>query len=90
MDIVLVHGLNGSPDKTWLSSNGVFWPTDLLPASLHGAHANVLVYGYNADVYSRRNDRSASDNFLHQHAQTLVTSLSLYRRSEGTFRNPII
>lgn len=90
VDIVLVHGLNGDPSKTWTADNGVFWPKDLLPASLKDAKANILVYGYNADVYSRHNDRSASDNFIHQHAQTLVTSLTLYRRSEGTFRNPII
>ncbi|KJZ77161.1 hypothetical protein HIM_03482 [Hirsutella minnesotensis 3608] len=90
VDIVLVHGLNGSPDKTWTAKNGVFWPLDLLPASLKGAQANILVYGYNADVYSRKNDRSASDNFTHQHAQTLVTSLTLFRKSEGTLKNPII
>ncbi|TWU78230.1 hypothetical protein ED733_008038 [Metarhizium rileyi] len=90
VDIVLVHGLNGHPEKTWKAGNGTFWPTDLLPASLKGVQANVLCYGYNADVYSRKNDRSASDNFIHQHAQTLVTSLTLYRKSEGTFRNPII
>jgi hypothetical protein len=90
VDIVLVHGLNGSPEETWTASNGSFWPADLLPASLKGVPANVLVYGYNADVYSHKNGRSASDNFIHQHAQTLVTSLTLYRKSEGTFRNPII
>ncbi|QUC21150.1 uncharacterized protein UV8b_05393 [Ustilaginoidea virens] len=90
VDIVLVHGLNGDPQRTWTAGNGTFWPTDLLPASLKGAHANVLVYGYNADVYSKKNDRSASDNFIHQHAQTLVTNLTLFRKSEGTFRNPII
>lgn len=90
VDIVLVHGLNGRPDHTWTAANGTFWPTDLLPASLRGVPANILVYGYNADVYSRRNDRSASDNFIHQHAQTLVTSLTLFRRGEGRARKPII
>jgi hypothetical protein len=90
VDIVLVHGLNGSPSTTWTASNGIFWPLDLLPTSLRGIPANVLVYGYNADVYTRHRDSSASDNFIHQHAQTLVTSLSLYRLSEGTFKNPII
>jgi hypothetical protein len=68
----------------------VFWPADLLPTSLKDAHANVLVYGYNADVYSSRNDRSASDNFIFQHAQTLITTLTLYRKDEGTIKRPII
>lgn len=85
-----MHGLNGDPKKTWTAPDGTFWPVDLLPSSLKGLQANILVYGYNADVYSHRNDRSASDNFIHQHAQTLVTSLTLYRKSEGTSRNPII
>ncbi|KAK4042951.1 hypothetical protein C8A01DRAFT_32894 [Parachaetomium inaequale] len=92
-DIVLVHGLNGAPEKTWTASNGVYWPVDLLPASLKDQHANVLVYGYNADVYGgfwERPAKSPSDNFVHHHAQTLVTSLTHYRMSEGTERNPII
>ncbi|KAF4443834.1 Protein SERAC1 [Fusarium austroafricanum] len=91
-DIVLVHGLNGSPDKTWTAKNGTFWPLDLLPTALRGAgaQANVLVYGYNADSYSKKNDRMASDNFIHQHAQNLVTNLMLHRRGEGTFKTPII
>ncbi|KAK3485310.1 uncharacterized protein B0T23DRAFT_399893 [Neurospora hispaniola] len=90
-DIVLVHGLNGHPEKTWTAANSVFWPTDLLPASLElkNQHANVLVYGYNADVYSRGTN-TPSNNFIHQHAQSLVTSLTSFRKSEGTERLPII
>lgn len=82
----------------------MFWPADLLPKSLKNEQApiknensqlrnqfaNVLVYGYNADVYSTKRDRSPSDNFVHQHAQSLVTSLTQFRKSEGTERNPII
>lgn len=90
VDVVLIHGLNGDPQRSWTAKNGVFWPSDLLPASLKTAHANILVYGYNADVYSSRNDRSASDNFIHHHAQTLVTALTHYRKSEDSMHSPII
>jgi hypothetical protein len=92
-DIVLVHGLNGAPAKTWLAPNGVYWPTDLLPPALHDQHANILVYGYNADVYSgfwERQSKSPSDNFIHHHAQTLVSTLTAFRKSQGTERLPII
>ncbi|KAK3346683.1 hypothetical protein B0T25DRAFT_283996 [Lasiosphaeria hispida] len=89
-DIVLVHGLNGNPQKTWTAKNGVYWPADLLPASLKNEHANVLVYGYNADVYSSKKDQSPSSNFVHHHAQNLVNSLTQYRKNEGTERHPII
>ena len=62
----------------------------MLPRSLEDAHANILVYGYNADVYSNRNDRSASRDFVHQHAQTLVTTLTSYRKREGRLHVPIL
>ncbi|KAK2034338.1 lipa and NB-ARC domain-containing protein [Colletotrichum zoysiae] len=94
VDVVLVHGLNGDPEKTWASSSDgkpVFWPADLLPQSLGKTRANILVYGYNADVYTTgKSNKSASDNFIFQHAQTLVTNLTLYRKSERTSNNPII
>ena len=93
LSIAMVHRLTapGEPKRTWTApKDGVFWPTALLPGSLREQHANILTYGYNADVYSRSNDRSASDNFLFQHAQTLVAHLTAYRKSEGTTANPII
>ncbi|KAH9906070.1 hypothetical protein F4778DRAFT_693094 [Xylariomycetidae sp. FL2044] len=90
VDIVLVHGLNGDPQKTWTAKNSVFWPADLLPTSLREARANILVYGYNADVYSKKHGSNPSDNFIYMHAQTLITSLTHYRKDEQTSSNPII
>jgi len=90
VDVVLVHGLNGDPKRTWTAKNDVFWPAQLLPASLKDRHANILVYGYNADVYSRSFNRNTSNNFILQHAQTLVAHLTNYRKSEGTTKNPIL
>lgn len=90
VDIVLVHGLNGHPQKTWTAKNGTFWPTDLLPLTLKSAKARILVYGYNADVYAFGGDKSASSDMIHQHAQTMVTNLSLERKSEERAECPII
>lgn len=59
VDIVLIHGLNGDPRRTWTAKNGVFWPTALLPVSLKSAKARILVYGYNADVYTFGSGKSA-------------------------------
>ncbi len=50
VDIVPAHGLNGHSEKTWAAKTGVFWPTVCLPASWNSTQANILVYGYNANV----------------------------------------
>ncbi|WAO88129.1 Hypothetical protein NCS54_00546200 [Fusarium falciforme] len=90
VDIVLVHGLNGSPDKTWTAKNGTFWPRDLLPTALKDEKANIIVYGYNADVNSKGTTRNISENFVHQQAEKLVESIINHRQREGTSKNPII
>ncbi|KFZ13299.1 hypothetical protein V501_03760 [Pseudogymnoascus sp. VKM F-4519 (FW-2642)] len=90
VDIVLVHGLNGHPQNTWTAKNGVFWPSQLLPLTLRQAKARVLVYGYNADVYTFGSDKSASSDMIHQHAQSLLTGLSMERMSEEKEENAII
>lgn len=89
VDIVLVHGLNGDPQRSWTSPHGVFWPTQLLPVTLKSAKARILVYGYNADVYAFGKG-SASSDMIHQHAQTLLANLSLERKSEEASDHPII
>lgn len=91
VDVVLVHGLNGHPRGTWTAKNGgVFWPSQLLPVSLKSAQARILVYGYNADVYTFGNESSASSDLIHQHAQSMVTNLAYERKSEEREHCPII
>lgn len=89
VDVILIHGLNGDPQKSWTSkTNGVCWPTDLLPQTLTeaGTQANVLTWGWNADVASK----NPSSEFIHERARTLVKYLTSYRKRAHTLRNPII
>ncbi|KAH7395584.1 hypothetical protein BKA64DRAFT_643405 [Cadophora sp. MPI-SDFR-AT-0126] len=91
VDIVLVHGLNGNPRNTWTAPNGVFWPSQLLPAALKNYQARILVYGYNADVYTFGSSKGGpSSDMIHQHAQTLLANLALERKSEEVGEHPII
>ncbi|EPE05245.1 and nb-arc domain-containing protein [Ophiostoma piceae UAMH 11346] len=86
VDIVLVHGLNGDPKRTWTSkANNLFWPAELLPGTLGLPPANILVYGYNSKVHGH-----ATDNPIMNHAQTLVVQLAAYRQTQKTVHNPII
>jgi len=87
-DIVLVHGLNGNPQKTWTSSNGVFWPKDLLPRDVQD-RARILLYGYDADVASL-GGTGASKDMIHNHAEALVQNLVANRRREHASERPII
>lgn len=84
------HDSTGASQNTWTAKNGVFWPSQLLPVTLRQAKARVLVYGYNADVYTFGSDKSASSDMIHQHAQSLLTGLSMERMSEEKEENAII
>ncbi|KAI9796800.1 MAG: hypothetical protein M1825_006502 [Sarcosagium campestre] len=88
VDIVFVHGLNGHPKNTW-TKNDVFWPAQLLPKTLNRVEARVLTYGYNADVYAFGGN-SATGDYIHEHAQTLVTTLDAERYNEDASQRPII
>ncbi|KAI9847286.1 MAG: hypothetical protein M1837_002873 [Sclerophora amabilis] len=89
VDVVFVHGLNGHPRNTWTSKNGVFWPAQLLPKSLNTVNARILVYGYNANVYAF-GGKSATKDYIHEHAQTLVTTLDAERFNADASERPII
>lgn len=73
VDIVLVHGLNGNPKNTWTAPNGVFWPSQLLPASLKSHQARILVYGYNADVYTFGGAKSGPRYVLRRHGRMIAS-----------------
>ncbi|KAI9799148.1 MAG: hypothetical protein M1833_004188 [Piccolia ochrophora] len=88
VDIVFVHGLNGHPKDTW-TKNGVFWPAQLLPKTLNHVQARILTYGYNADVYAF-GGKSATSDYIHEHAQTLITTLDAERYNEDATERPII
>ena len=73
VDIVLVHGLNGSPEKTWTADNGIFWPRDLLPTHLSNTSCRILTYGYDAKV-SAFTDGVGKDH-IHHHSENLAARL---------------
>ena len=74
--IVVVHGPNGDPIKTWThSANNHFWPQDSLPLDVKGAR--VLNYGYNADVVFVKSTADIWD-----HAKGLLGSLMDERETD--------
>ncbi|KAK4227230.1 hypothetical protein QBC38DRAFT_455462 [Podospora fimiseda] len=87
LDIVLVHGLFGHPENTWTagsrpevnpdSSDGVFWPYDLLPAEL--PRARILIWGYDVQIGGRSAPSTAS---ILDHSETLLSSLNAIRKDK--------
>jgi hypothetical protein len=67
--IVILHGLNGSPHRTFYhEDSGFYWPADLkrlIP------DARIMVFGYLADVAAG----SSNSLGVYQHAQSLVLQL---------------
>ena len=85
-----MHPLNDHPKATWTASNGVFWPSALLPKTLEDAEVRVLVYGWNADIYTDGQESIASSEMIHEYAQTLLTTLSTIRSQESKEQNTIV
>ncbi|KXX72776.1 Protein SERAC1, partial [Madurella mycetomatis] len=74
LDLVLIHGLDGDPIKTWQDGEcGTLWPKDLLP--LIFPRTRVWSFGYNADIYRNNSVASIRDN-----ARSLLQYLELERR----------
>ncbi|KAL2829679.1 hypothetical protein BDW59DRAFT_141781 [Aspergillus cavernicola] len=89
VDIVLVHGLNGHPHRTWASkSTNTFWPIDLLPDVVSQNRVRILTYGYNANVTSFT-DGASKDRILN-HSETLAAQLAANRTLKRCPERPII
>lgn len=77
VDIVFIHGLNGHPYNSWASHNNLFWPVDLLPDILGPKRVRILTYGYDANVHAFTD--GASNDRIHNHAETLASKLAANR-----------
>ncbi|KAH6620692.1 hypothetical protein B0J18DRAFT_430434 [Chaetomium sp. MPI-SDFR-AT-0129] len=90
VDIVAVHGLNGSALGTWTTvDSGICWLSDPQFLPRYVLNARVLVWGYNGS-FSSLTGADPSQDRIHDHAHTLVEDLSTYRKLSGTADKPII
>ncbi|EXL39953.1 hypothetical protein FOCG_17455 [Fusarium oxysporum f. sp. radicis-lycopersici 26381] len=82
VDIVAVHGLNGSANKTWTdSATGYCWLEDLLPESI--PRCRVMTFGYDSKLAF-----SKSQSGVEAFAQDLLNRLRVVRSSsEASARN---
>ncbi|EEP82570.1 predicted protein [Uncinocarpus reesii 1704] len=89
VDVVLVHGLNGSPYETWATKKSdVFWPADLLPRTLAKEELRILTFGYDANVSSFTG--GVSRDRMHNFAEHLAAHLFANRHLNGAVERPII
>lgn len=72
--VVAIHGLNGHRERTWTAANGKLWLRDLLPQRL--PRARIMAWGYDSNTHS---SSLISAQYLHDHADTLVSDLCLER-----------
>lgn len=85
VDIVFVHGLRGDRIDAW-SRSEVCWPRDLLKKDL--PEARIITWGYDAKVANLF--KSASNESIFGHAETLLSDLSRLRKEARQSSRPII
>ncbi|KAK2599764.1 hypothetical protein N8I77_011490 [Diaporthe amygdali] len=87
IDVVAVHGLGGSWNKTWTASNGKLWLRDFLPSQVEeiGFKARTLAFGYDSESFF---SKSTSD--IDDVAGMLVDYLDALRQSDEEKRRPIV
>jgi hypothetical protein len=74
ISVVAIHGLNGDRERTWTAPNDVLWLRDMLPQKL--TKARIMVWGYDLSTHSAN---PISSQYLHDHADTLISDLCLER-----------
>jgi len=65
VDIVAIHGLGGTPRKTWTHANGKLWLKDFAPGAF--PNSRIYTFGYDSGVAFSRGTGSLRDfvkNFL--------------------------
>ncbi|KAK1757002.1 ankyrin repeat-containing domain protein [Echria macrotheca] len=84
VDLVIIHGLNGAPYRTFCDeATGFFWPADIsktLPM------ARVMVFGYIADISTG----SSNSLGVYQHAESLLLHLRNNRTGASEEKRPIV
>lgn len=83
VDIVAIHGLNGTPFGTWMHENKTFWLKDLLAKDVRGAR--IFTYKYPSHVLF-----SKSKATTEEYAKSLLVNLKDNRNGVGQDRRPII
>lgn len=77
VDIVFLHGLTGSADKTFLlDETGIYWPVHLLTHDIPSAR--ILTFGYDADVTHFMG--AVGKHTIEDHATSLVNGLARVKR----------
>ncbi len=91
VDIVAIHGLNGTALGTWTRNTtnektnkktSTLWLRDLLPKDIPGAR--IFTFGYDSKVMFSKSKATTED-----HAQSLLLALQA-KRKHGQERRPII
>ncbi|KAF2156673.1 hypothetical protein K461DRAFT_2120 [Myriangium duriaei CBS 260.36] len=81
VDIVFLHGLTGSADKTFLHvESHTYWPVHLLTKDI--TDARILTFGYDANVVNFFD--SAGQNTLQSHALDLIGDLADKRDTQSS------
>jgi pimeloyl-ACP methyl ester carboxylesterase len=84
VDVVFVHGLNGSPARTWTHANGFYWPAEL-GKQLKGAR--VMVYGYNVSIEPAMGTNNTRIKSI---ADDLLNEIRQHRRKDPARKRPLV